>query len=131
MRILLDLHGGVPAYRQIVDQIRFLIIAGELAPGSALPSTRGVGQALGINPMTVSKAYGLLESDGLVEHRPGLALTVKAQPPALLAAAREAELRARLRPAAQAARRLGVPPDDAERAFGALLRTPDPEESQP
>jgi GntR family transcriptional regulator len=121
MHIVLDVHGGVPAYRQIVDQVRFLIAAGHLTAGAALPSTRTLGQQLGINPMTVSKAYGLLEAEGIVEHRPGLPLAVRAQPPDVIAATRESELRARLAPAARAARQLGYSADAAARVLRDLL----------
>lgn len=122
MRIVLDVHGGVPAYRQIVDQVRFLVASGALASGSALPSTRALGQELGINPMTVSKAYGLLEAEGLVDHHPGLPLTVRAQPRDALAAARDTELRARLVPVAHAARQLGFTADEAAHRLRALMR---------
>ncbi len=121
MRIVLDVHGGIPAYRQIVDQVRFLIASGHLAAGSPLPSTRVLAQSLGINPMTVSKAYGMLEADGLVEHRPGLPLTVRPQRAEALEAARDAELRALLEPVALAARQLGFSPAAAARVFREVL----------
>jgi GntR family transcriptional regulator len=58
---------GLPLYRQLIDQFRALIATGKLAPGELLPSVRQVAQDLQINPMTVSKAYSLLERDGIVE----------------------------------------------------------------
>jgi GntR family transcriptional regulator len=58
---------GVPIYRQITDQVRAHISTGLLARGAFLPSVRQVAAVLTINPMTVSKAYSLLERDGLVE----------------------------------------------------------------
>lgn len=58
---------GVPIYRQLVDQVRRHAAAGRIAPGDFLPSVRQVAQELEINPMTVSKAYSLLERDGIVE----------------------------------------------------------------
>lgn len=64
MHLVIDPHHGVPAYRQLVDQIRLQVASGTLAPGAELPSTRALAQLLGINPMTVSKAYGLLETEG-------------------------------------------------------------------
>lgn len=67
MLIVLDLHSGVPTYRQIVEQVRLQIASGRLGAGEALPSTRQLAQQLGINPMTVSKAYGLLEAEGALE----------------------------------------------------------------
>jgi GntR family transcriptional regulator len=118
MHLVIDAHCGLPTYRQLVDQIRLHVTSGALPPGSELPSTRVLAQQLGINPMTVSKAYGLLEAEGVLQHRPGLALTVLAQSAEALEAAREAQLMAALHPAAQAAVQLGV---SASRAM-ALLR---------
>ena len=57
---------GVPIYRQLVEQIRRLIAGGQLAPGTELPSVREVAQSHAVNPMTISKAYALLEAEGLL-----------------------------------------------------------------
>ncbi|HOG94183.1 MAG TPA: GntR family transcriptional regulator, partial [Opitutaceae bacterium] len=74
----IDLHNGVPAYRQIMDQIKLQIATGLLPAGAELPSTRTLSAELALNPMTVSKAYGLLERDGILECRRGQTLTVRA-----------------------------------------------------
>ena len=58
---------GLPIYRQLVDQIRRHIASGRLTAGEYLPSVRQVALELEVNPMTVSKAYSLLERDGVVE----------------------------------------------------------------
>ena len=58
---------GVPIYRQIMDQVGGHIAAGRLKPGEFLPSVRQVAGELQVNPMTVSKAYSLLERDGVIE----------------------------------------------------------------
>jgi GntR family transcriptional regulator len=112
--IVLDGQSGLPVYRQIIDQVRFQVTAGLLAPGTELPSTRTISQELGVNPMTVSKAYGLLEAEGLVVRRPGLPLVVAERPAADEAKARTAHLALLLEPVALAARQLGV---DDERAL--------------
>lgn len=119
MLILIDPNHGVPAYRQIVDQLRFQIASGRLPAGTELPSTRVLAEELGINPMTVSKAYGLLEREGLLRHRPGLPLEVAEQSAAQLDEDREAQLRAAMQPAALAARQLGI---SATRAIAAFRR---------
>ena len=67
---------GVPLYRQIVDQTRLLVAAGLLVPGACLPSVRAMAADLDINPMTVSKAYSLLEQAGVVERRRGIGMVV-------------------------------------------------------
>ncbi|TVP49550.1 MAG: GntR family transcriptional regulator [Gemmatimonadales bacterium] len=119
--VVIDAGSGVPVYRQIVDQLRFQIVGGVLAPGTELPSTRSLSRDLGINPMTVSKAYGLLEEGGLLDRRPGLPLVVRAATPRTLAAEREAQLRSALEPAALATLQLGVSPERAARLLREML----------
>ncbi|MCP4546983.1 MAG: GntR family transcriptional regulator [bacterium] len=76
MLIVVDPHSGVPVYRQLIDQVKFHISSGLLKPGAELPSTRALSTELGLNPMTISKAYNFLEKDGVVERRPGRPLVV-------------------------------------------------------
>ena len=59
-------QSGIPLYRQIVDQVRGQVAGGRLAAGELLPSVRQLASDLQINMMTVSKAYSLLESDGVL-----------------------------------------------------------------
>lgn len=67
-----------PIYRQIVEQLRRLIAGGQLAAGELLPSVREVAGFHAINPMTVSRAYGLAESEGLLERLRGKGMAVAA-----------------------------------------------------
>lgn len=67
---------GTPIYRQIVDQTCQLVASGQLSPGQHLPSVRAMAADFGINPMTVSKAYSLLEHDGIVTRRRGRGMVV-------------------------------------------------------
>ena len=60
---------GVPIYQQIVDQIRFRIVSGQLVPGDELPTIRGLAESARVNPNTVARAYRELEQEGLVEKR--------------------------------------------------------------
>lgn len=73
---LLRPSSGVPIYRQIVDQTRRLVATGALAPGDKLPSVRTIASDLGVNPMTVSKAYSLLDQAGIVVRRAGVGMVV-------------------------------------------------------
>ncbi len=118
MLITIDVHSGVPAYRQLVDQIRLQIAGGRLKPGDEIPSTRALSAELGLNPMTISRAYALLEEEGILERRPGLPLVVRARSGAASATARNAQLAKSLRPAASVARQLGISGKDA----GDILR---------
>src|SRR6266567_4805818 len=55
-----------PLYRQLYLQIRALVDTGRLAKGSRLPATRELAGQLGLNRTTVSAAYELLETEGLI-----------------------------------------------------------------
>lgn len=76
MLVEIDTHSGVPIYRQVIEQIRRQIMTGQLAEGGQLPTVRDLAKRLKVNPMTVSKAYSLLEIEGLVERRRGVGLFV-------------------------------------------------------
>jgi GntR family transcriptional regulator len=69
----------LPIYRQIVDQVRRQVAGGQLRAGDELPSVRALAAEHAINPMTVSKAYALLEAEGLLERRRGLGMVVAPQ----------------------------------------------------
>ncbi len=60
---------GVPIYQQIVDQIQYRIMSGQLRAGDELPTIRGLAEDLRVNPNTVARAYRELENEGLVEKR--------------------------------------------------------------
>lgn len=60
---------GVPIYLQVVNQIRYLIAAGQMKAGDELPPIRVLAEQLLINPNTVARAYRELETAGFVEKR--------------------------------------------------------------
>ena len=60
-RFRLDLHSGVPVYRQLIDQVLASIAGGTLQAGDQLPTVRQVAVDLRINPNTVVRAYKELE----------------------------------------------------------------------
>jgi GntR family transcriptional regulator len=68
---------GVPIYRQLVDQIRAQAASGRIAVGELLPGVRQVAEELQVNPMTVSKAYSLLEREGVLELVRGQGMRVR------------------------------------------------------
>jgi GntR family transcriptional regulator len=69
---------GLPLYRQIMDQIRAQIAGGRLHAGEFLPSVRLVAERLQVNPMTVSKAYSLLQHEGVLAQVRGKGVVVAA-----------------------------------------------------
>ncbi|MEZ5404052.1 MAG: GntR family transcriptional regulator [Bryobacteraceae bacterium] len=65
-----------PAYRQILHQIRTLIVEGALAPGAELPSVRRLAVDLGVHFNTVAEAYRLLAEEGFLDVSHGRAARV-------------------------------------------------------
>ena len=78
-RFRLDLHTGVPVYRQVIDQVRGAIASGALTPGDQLPTVRQLAVDLEINPNTVVRAYRELELGGLLETHQGTGTFISAQ----------------------------------------------------
>src|SRR5437762_10322855 len=70
-RFSLNLHSGVPVYRQLIDQVRSGMALGSLAAGDQLPTVRQMAVDLAINPNTVMRAYRELELGGLLETHQG------------------------------------------------------------
>lgn len=121
MLIVVDPNSGVPVYRQLIEQIRFQVLSGVLQPGDELPSTRTLSQELGLNPMTVSKSYGILEEEGVLDHRPGLPLVVSSRNGDAVDRERLAQLETLLEPAITAARQLGINVHKAVALFRRML----------
>jgi GntR family transcriptional regulator len=66
-----DRADSVPAYAQLIRQVREALRMGQLHPGDQLPTVRSVVTSCTVNPTTVLKAYRELELAGLVEARQG------------------------------------------------------------
>ncbi|WP_255316734.1 GntR family transcriptional regulator [Nesterenkonia sp. Act20] len=90
--MMIALSGSMPPTEQVRDQIRGLIVSGQLAAGERLPSVRQLAKDLDLAPGTVAKAYKSLEVEGFLTARTGgtrvsRSATTTAQP--VLAAARQ------------------------------------------
>lgn len=109
-KIRLDPASGVPVYRQIVDSLRVLLVDGDLAPDTQLPSVRRLAMELGVHFNTVGEAYRQLASEGWLDLRHGRGATVvsrvlpKKASPALVT-----EMQNRLRSLVAQMRAAGVP----------------------
>jgi GntR family transcriptional regulator len=69
--ISINLTDGVPIYRQIVKQVKYLVASGLLQPGEELPPIRTLALQLKVTPNTIVKAYGELEASGVIQKRQG------------------------------------------------------------
>jgi GntR family transcriptional regulator len=80
MSFQLDGSSGVPAYLQLVEQVKQALRMGTLGVGDQLPTVKQVVAEVAVNPNTVLKAYRELERDGLVTGRQGLGTFVQQLP---------------------------------------------------
>jgi GntR family transcriptional regulator len=122
MLLHIDTHSGVPIFRQMQDQIRRQILAGQMEPGCQLPSVRDLAEQLKVNPMTVSKVYSLLEMEGLAERRRGVGLFVSASHNGKYDQKRTTLLADSLRKAAILAVQFDISEDDAIQLFQDIYR---------
>jgi GntR family transcriptional regulator len=121
-RFTLNPHSGTPIYRQLMDQVRWMVASSQLRPGDELPSVRELAVAHAVNAMTVSKAYSLLEAEGVLSRQRGKPMTVSTE----LAqreskAARIERLDALIAPLKTAAWQLQLETDDVVAAVRAAL----------
>jgi GntR family transcriptional regulator len=92
----IDLDSEVPAYRQVVNAIRILLVSGQLVPGAELPSVRRMAIDLGVHFNTVAEAYRILADEGWVALRHGKGATVVKRKMPEPSAERLEEFRSRL-----------------------------------
>ena len=79
MELFINNHGSKPIYEQISDQIKALIMSGELKSGEGIPSIRSMAKSLHISVLTVQKAYDKLQEEGFIETTAGKGCFVSAQ----------------------------------------------------
>lgn len=112
MNINISNASGKPIYLQIADQIKALIMEGELKEGEMLPSMRNLALELRLSFMTTKRAYEELERDGFIESYTGKGSFVKAQNAELF---REEQIKAiekMLADAGEKARQIGLTMDE-------------------
>ena len=71
MELIISNASDKPIYEQISSQIKSAVLAGELEPGSALPSIRALANDLHVSVITTKRAYSDLEALGFIETRQG------------------------------------------------------------
>jgi GntR family transcriptional regulator len=111
VHLQIDPHSGFPVYRQMMDQIRYYVASGVLAPGDQLPSIRDLAQKLAVNPTTVVKAYSELEHAGVIEMRHGKGVFVAQHSLRMSDREREKALRRLARQLAVEAAQMSAPTD--------------------
>ncbi len=69
--IELDAESHVPLHRQLYDRLRSAILEGRVTPGTRLPSTRALAEALGISRSTITSSFAQLHSEGYLQATTG------------------------------------------------------------
>jgi len=128
MLILLDKQSGVPVFRQIVEQVKNLILSEQLSEGMQITSVKELSQQLQINPMTVSKSYSLLEIEGFLERRKGIGLFITKPKIELIKGARISQIEDLVNKLAITAIQLGLSENDLIRALSKAIKKLDKEE---
>lgn len=116
MILSVDPERALPVYEQVREQIRRMVAAGTLTPGTRLPTIRQLASDLGLAKGTIERAYELLEGDAVIERhgRNGTYVSEAAQPSRREAAV---ELQLAAERLVISARQLGAGEDDAVAAL--------------
>lgn len=122
MYLRLDHQSGEPIYRQIVEQIKFKVACGQLAPLDRLPSIRDLARQLKINPRTVVKAYDELQSGGLAVCKQGQGVFITDNHGALPASLRRKAVADLVRRTLAETSRLGADVSEVRRIFDEVAR---------
>jgi len=107
---ILNPQSGIPIYRQLIEQVRRMVAGGQLKAGDDLPSVRELALEHAVNPMTISKAYSMLEMEGILVRQRGKPMQVAAQHSAINShESRLVQLQPQLEQLLIAARQLEIP----------------------
>jgi len=112
---------AMPIYRQIIEQIRRAVAAGQLLPGEQLPSVRELAAQLLVNPNTISRVYRDLEWEGLIETRRGQGTYISSSAASLVDSERLQIIADQLEAAAKDVSIFGVNPETALDIFRNML----------
>ena len=126
MDITINVTDGVPIYRQIVNQVKYLVASGLLRPGEELPPIRALALQLKVTPNTIVKAYGELETAGVVHKRQGSGTYVSEERPRLANRERQRIIEQRIDALLAEAHQLNFTADDILRMVGERKAAMDP-----
>ena len=125
MDIILTNSSNDPIYLQIVNQIKAMILSGELAEGEALPSMRNLAMQMRISVITTKRAYEELEREGFIESYTGKGSFVKAQNAELLRETHLKQIEEYLSKAADVAKMSGIGLEELESILELFYQSPE------
>ena len=122
MHIIISNQSGKPIYEQITEQIKALIISGELKEGDALPSMRLLAKELRISVITTKRAFDDLERDGFIYSVQGKGSFVAAKNRELMREEHLKQIEQKLAEALELARQGGISDEELTEMFQILLQ---------
>ncbi len=121
MKMIINHTSMQPIYEQIVDQIKAMIIRGELKAQEMLPSVRTLSKELKISALTVKKSYDYLEQEGFVVTVHGKGSFIADTNQGLLAEERRKEVEADLEQAIRKGRGSGLTDEEIRELFDLIM----------
>lgn len=121
--IHIDPSDGTPIYRQIIDQVKRMVLTGSLVPGDQVEPVASLAGRVRVNPMTVSKAYSALVDAGVLERRRGVGLFVAQSVEQTTRDDRDDLLDRELRSAAALLVQMDIDEDEASRRLRTHMQT--------
>jgi len=107
--IIISSNTSKPIYEQITTQIKALIMNGELASGTPLPSMRALAKSIHVSVITVQKAYEDLQRDGFIETTVGRGSFVAAQNKDFIQEEQQRKIEGHLYEAIEIGKTYGIP----------------------
>lgn len=112
MLINVDFNSGEPVTRQVIAQIKWMVVTGRLAVGQKLPSVRELAKQLKVNPTTVSRIYAELSAEDVIVLRQGQGAFVSSRPSTVTRTQAKKQVRELVRRMLSEGVRLGLSHDD-------------------
>lgn len=121
MKIIINNSSQQPIYEQIIDQIKSLVVSGELKEHDMLPSVRSLSKELKISALTVKKAYDALEEETFIITVHGKGSYVAGMNQELIMEEQRKEIEAELELAILKGRRCGMKDEELTELFNLIL----------
>lgn len=122
MQIIISNQSKEPIYEQIIQQVKKLILSGELVEGDALPSMRQLAKDLQISLITTKRAYEELEKEGYIYSIVGKGSYVKEHDLEIILQKKEQVLKEKLAEAVTIAREIDMTNDELHQFLDQLLK---------
>lgn len=122
MKLIVNNSSMVPIYEQLVEQIKGMLVRGELGEDTMLPSVRSLSGELKISALTVKKAYDALEEEGFVKTVHGKGTFVMKANRNLMLEEQKKEVESLMDSALQKGKGYGLTSSELRKIFDILLQ---------